>query len=295
MSISVFDRKAVQRHRDRAARDFSGYRFLFDDMADRLVERVGDVLRDFPCVADIGGRDGTLAARLREQRGIGAVVTTDLSPHFSRQNPGWAVVADDEALPFAAGSLDLVVSCLSLHWVNDLPGALLQIRQALKPDGLFIACLWGGETLHELRAALSAAEIAEEGGLSPRVSPFLDLRDAGMLLQRAGFALPVVDQDTLTVSYPSPLKLLADLRGMGESNAVAARRKTVTRRATLWRAMQHYLDSHQDAEGRVNATFQAIWLAGWAPSPDQPKAKERGSATHRLADVLALAEDGLAP
>lgn len=259
-------------------------------MADRLVERIDDVLRTFPVVADIGGRDGFLAARLRGYRGIETVISTDMSPAFAARNPGLSVVCDDEFLPFASGSLDMVVSCLSLHWVNDLPGTLIQIRQALKPDGLFIACLFGGETLDELRTALNTAEIEVEGGLSPRVSPFVDIRDAGMLLQRAGFTLPVVDQDTLTISYDSPFKLLADLRGMGESNAVAERRKSFTRRATLLRAMELYQAQNSDDEGRVDATFQVIWLTGWSPAPDQPQPKKPGSATASLAEALAKAE-----
>lgn len=266
---------------------FDDFRFLFDEVAERLVERVDDVVRVFPTVVDLGAHDGRLASLLAGHRGIETVISADLSPGFARRAPAPAVVCDDEVLPFAPGSLDLVVSNLSLHWVNDLPGTLIQIRQALKPDGLFVAGVLGGETLTELRGALSAAEIELEGGLSPRVSPFLDIRDAGMLLQRAGFTLPVVDQDTLTVSYDNPLKLLADLRGMGESNAISARRKAFTRRGTLLRALERYAEEHSDDEGRITATFQVIWLTGWSPGPNQPEPLARGSATHRLADVLA--------
>jgi SAM-dependent methyltransferase len=196
------------------------------------------------------------------------------------------LVADEEALPFAAESFDLIISNLSLHWVNDLPGCLLQIRHALKEDGLFLASMFGGESLKELRQCLQDAELQEEGGASPRVSPFADLRDAGALLQRAGFALPVVDVDTLTVTYPNPIKLLTDLRGMGETNAVAARRKTFTRRGTLLKALALYEQRHADANGRIPATFQILTLTAWRPHESQQKPLAPGSGRTPLADAL---------
>ncbi|MGE3905151.1 MAG: SAM-dependent methyltransferase, partial [Reyranellaceae bacterium] len=185
---------------------------------------------------------------------------------------------------------DLIASALSLHWVNDLPGALLQIRQALRPDGLFLAALAGGDTLAELRHCLLAAEAEVEGGASPRVSPYVDLRDAAGLLQRAGFALPVADIDRLTVLYPDALALMRELRGMGESNLVRERRRTPLRRATLLRAAALYGEKFSDAEGRVRATFEIVYLHGWAPHETQQKPLRPGAASQRLADVLGVRE-----
>jgi SAM-dependent methyltransferase len=204
--------------------------------------------------------------------------------------PASCVVADEECLPYAPASFDLIVSSLSLHWVNDLPGALVQIRRALKPDGLFIGALFGRATLSELREALLEAELAECGGAGPRISPFVDVRDAGGLLQRAGFTLPVVDTDTITVSYSSALDLMRDVRGMGESNAVAERRRSFTRRSTLLRAAAIYADRHADEEHRIPATFQVVTLTGWAPHETQPKPLRPGSAVHRLSEALGVSE-----
>lgn len=285
-SMTVFNRRTVRQHRDRAAPDFAEHAFLIAEVAERLADRLDDVKRAFPLALDLGCHGGELGRALRGRGGVEALIQADLSPAFAGRAGARALAADEEALPIAPGSLDLVLSCLSLHWVNDLPGALVQVRRALKPDGLFLAALLGGETLKELRDALSEAEIAEEGGLSPRVSPFADVRDAGNLMVRAGFALPVMDTDTVTVSYPDPFKLMADLRGMGESNAVAGRRKGLTRRATLMRAADIYRDRHAGADGRVPATFQVIYLTGWAPAPDQPKALPPGSGESSLRDAL---------
>jgi NADH dehydrogenase [ubiquinone] 1 alpha subcomplex assembly factor 5 len=183
-----------------------------------------------------------------------------------------------------------VLSALALHWVNDLPGALLQLRRALKPDGLLLAALFGGETLVELRESLLQAELDITGGASPRVSPVVDVRDAGMLLQRAGFVLPVIDTDTLTVTYPDALALMRDLRGMGETNAVTLRPRHPTRRTIIAQAASRYEAAHADASGRITARFQVIFLSGWAPSDNTPKAARRGSATHSLADALGTVE-----
>jgi SAM-dependent methyltransferase len=208
----------------------------------------------------------------------------------ARRNGQPALAADEETLPFAEASFDAVFSLLSLHWVNDLPGALVQIRRALKPDGLFLAALLGGETLTELRGALMQAEIEEEGGAGPRVSPFADVAQAGGLLQRAGFALPVADVDSITVSYPDAFRLMQDLRGMGETNAVAAHRRTASRRATLMRAAALYSERHADQDGRLPATFQVVYLTAWAPHESQPQPLRPGSAKARLADALGTEE-----
>jgi SAM-dependent methyltransferase len=196
------------------------------------------------------------------------------------------VVFEEESLPIGNGTLDLYASILSLHAVNDLPGALSQIRRALKPDGLFVAALFGGHTLQELRWCLAQAEIEMDSGLSPRVFPFADVRDMGGLLQRAGFALPVADADTVVVHYSHPLRLLADLRGMGETNTLADRRKTFLRRRTLMRAMDMYRDNFADPDGRVRATFEVIYLTGWAPHESQQKPLKPGTARMPLAQAL---------
>src|SRR5262249_26751587 len=201
------------------------------------------------------------------------------------------VVADEEALPFADGTLDLVVSGLSLQAVNDLPGTLTQVRRALKPDGLFLAALLGGDTLTELRQSFAAAESDLDGGVSPRVAPFVDVRETGALLQRAGFALPVTDVDRITVRYGTPLGLLLDLRRMGAANPLVERRRVPLRRATLMRAMEIYAERFADPDdGRVRASFDIIWLSGWSPHESQQQPLRPGSAKQRLADALGTTE-----
>jgi SAM-dependent methyltransferase len=219
---------------------------------------------------------------------IGEVVSSDLSPAFAR--PPLGVVADEEALPFADGSFDLIVSALSLHWVNDLPGALVQIRRALKPDGLFIGVALGGRTLTELRQSMLAAEEEIRGGAANRVSPFMDVIDGAGLLQRTGFAMPVADNDAHTVRYRHPLRLLWDLRGMGETASFVNRGGPHLTRGILMRAMDIYAQRFSDPDGKVRATFEFVTMSGWAPAPDQPKAKRPGSATARLADALGVRE-----
>ena len=204
----------------------------------------------------------------------------------------WRVAADEEALPFADASLDLVVSALALQGVNDLPGVLVQIRRALKPDGLFMAALLGGDTLSELRQSFAQAEAEIEGGASPRVAPFADVRAMGALLQRTGFALPVTDTERITVRYASLLSLLRDLRRMGATNALAERRRLPLRRPTLLRAMEIYGERFADPDGKVRATFEIVWVSGWAPDASQQQPLRPGSAKTRLADALGAVEIG---
>jgi SAM-dependent methyltransferase len=201
-----------------------------------------------------------------------------------------AVVGDEERLPFADGSLDLAVSLMALQGVNDLPGTLVQLRRALKPDGLFVGCLLGGASLTELRQSLAAAEAEVEGGASPRVAPFADLRDMGALLQRAGFALPVTDVDTLTVRYAHPLALMRDLRAAGATNVLIERRRSPLRRRTLMRALEIYAERFSDPDGRIRATVEIVWLSGWSPHESQQKPLRPGSAKTRLADALGVPE-----
>lgn len=285
--ILVFDRRTKRLQRARAARHPEDADFLVAEAAERLLDRLEDMARRFPIALDLGCRDGVLARALEGRGGIESLVHADAALAYVRQAPATLrLVAEAEALPFAPASFDLVLSALELHWTNDLPGALLQLRQALKPDGLLLASLFGGETLAELRQALMEAELAEEGGASPRVSPFAELRDLGQLLQRAGFALPVIDSDTIEVSYPDALALMRDLRAMGESNAVAERRRGFTRRATLARAAAIYAERFGRADGRIPASFEIITLTAWAPHESQQKPLRPGSATTRLAAAL---------
>ncbi len=288
-SMNVFDRRAVRAHRERAAAHIADHDYLFAEIADRLADRLEDVRRAFPTALALGARGG-LAGRLAGRFGVETVVTADLSPRLLGRAAGLRLACDEEALPFAEGSLDLAVGCLTLHWVNDLPGALVQIRRALKPDGLFLAALFGGDTLIELRRAFIEAEAEEEGGASPRTSPVTELADAAGLLQRAGFALPVADLDTITVTQPDPFALMRDLRAMGETGAAHARRKGFTRQATMFAAAERYRALYGDADGRVPATFQAIYLTGWAPHADQPQPLRPGAARARLADALGTEE-----
>ncbi len=291
--IEVFDRRVVRRHRERAAKTLAAHDFLLREVAERLAERLDDVTRRFPLALDLGCHDGALGRALAGHGGIETLVQSDLSPAMAARAAAAgrpALAADEEALPFAEAAFDAVFSLLSLHWVNDLPGALIQVRRALKPDGLFLAAMLGGETLKELRAALLAAEVEVEGGAGPRVSPFADVRDLGALLQRAGFALPVADVDDIEVSYPDAIKLMADLRGMGEANAVANRRKGFSRRATLMRAAELYAERHADPDGRLPATFQVIYLTAWAPHESQPQPLAPGSARTRLSAALESEE-----
>jgi SAM-dependent methyltransferase len=282
---ALFDRPAWRAHRDRAARCGS-VDFLHAEVTDRLIDRLDVVNREFAVALDLGARDGGLARVLAGRRGTLRVIAAEPAMEFLRRAPGPRVAADPELVPFGDASFDLVASTLALHWTADLPGALVQLRRALKPDGLLLAAMFGGQTLVELRTVLFEAELAEEGGVSPRVSPAIELADAAALLQRAGFALPVADSERVTVTYPDMLALMRDLRGMGETNALAARRRGGLRRATLARAAALYAKRFGERDGRIPASFEILFLCGWAPHPSQPQPLRRGSATSRLADAL---------
>jgi NADH dehydrogenase [ubiquinone] 1 alpha subcomplex assembly factor 5 len=288
--IHIFDRKLLARRRNRAAAQIKDCDFLLQRVADDIVERLRLVRRQFPVVLDLGAHHGLLGRRIRALPGVDMVIEADLSPRMVAQCARPRVVADEEFLPFRDCSLDLVVSSLSLQFVNDLPGALVQIRRALKPDGLFLGAMLGGQTLAELRHVLFLAEDEVDGGASPRVAPFADVRDLGGLLQRAGFALPVTDADVFTVTYGSPLRLMQELKAMGASNMLAARRRRLMTRRTLTRAAQIYLERFGQPDGRVPATFEVITLTGWAPHENQQQPLRPGSAQMRLADALATTE-----
>lgn len=283
---SVFDPRLVRARRERAAPRLAEHGFLLREVAERLADRLLDIKRKFPLALDIGCHTGEFARIVGTRGGIVTLLQCDPAPEMARRAGGPTVAAEAEALPFREGVLDLVVSGFSLHWVNDLPGALTQIRRLLKPDGLFLAALAGGGTLGELRAALTEAETEICGGARPRVAPFIDLRDAGALLQRTGFALPVADADTVTVRYENMFQLMGDLRGMGETATMTGVPRHFTRRDVILRAAEIYRSRHEGTDGCIPATFQIVWLTGWAPDPSQQLPARRGSATVPLADVL---------
>lgn len=257
MDQEVFDRAAVRLHRERAARTVGRVADMLRDAAERLLDRLDDTKPRFTQALDVGGR-GVVAPLLRA-RGI-EVVGCDLSPAMAALNGGLVIAADEEFLPFAAGSFDLVVASLSLHWVNDLPGALIQLRQALRPDGLLLASMPALGTLAELRTVLTEIEAALTGGVAPRVSPFADLRDCAGLLQRAGFQLPVADVEELRLLYAEPFGLLRDLRAAGEANALRERDRRVPPRSLFPAA----LAALPQEEGRVAATLRLAVMTGWA-------------------------------
>jgi SAM-dependent methyltransferase len=287
----LFDRALHRRRLNRAAPQFPAADFLKRRAAEDALFRLGAILRDFPVAVDLGARSGAFgealaASPVRER--VGYLIEADFSPAMLRGRSG--VVADEERLPFAPASLDLVVSLLALHWTNDLPGALIQIRRALKPDGLFIGALFGGETLTELRHALLQAESELTGGAGLRVSPFADASDGAALLQRAGLAIPVTDVDRVTVRYRNPLELLRDLRRMGETNVLVERDRRPLTRPVLARAFEVYQERYGLPDGRVPATFEILTVTGWAPHERQQKPLRPGSAKVRLADALNTVE-----
>lgn len=282
-----FDVRRARLHRRRAAGDFLASAFLPARAAQDLAERLEAVNRNFAPILAIGAPAlfrAAIAARPTLAERVGTVTEMDTAPRLTA-----GIVADSEALPFAAQRFGLVVSNLVLHWANDLPGALVQARLALRPDGLFLASLFGGRTLQELRACLLQAESDVRGGAGARVAPFADARDVGDLLHRAGFALPVADSDVVVVRYENPLRLFADLRAMGETNALAGAARPLTR-AVLARTLALYGERYCDPDGRARATFEIVTATGWAPHESQQKPLRPGSAKARLAEALGATE-----
>jgi len=267
----LFDR-ALLRARQSRAMGLGPATFLLDRVTEDMAERLHAVLREFKNAADVGTPSDQVCNALHER--VDQLARIDLPD------------LESEPLPLQLESLDLVVSALALQFVNDLPGVLAQIRRALKPDGLLLAAMIGGDTLSELRQSFAAAEAECEGGLSPRVAPFADLRDVGALLQRAGFALPVTDVDRIVVRYDNAFALMQDLRRMGATNILLERRRTPTRRATMLRMAQIYGERFADPDGRIRATFDVIWLSGWAPHESQQQPLRPGSAKASLAEAV---------
>jgi SAM-dependent methyltransferase len=285
----IFDRKLLTARRERSARrgkDHPLPDFLLTRVADDFVERLGFIQRQFPLALSLSDYGGRLAGRLEALPVIGQMIDAETAFASLASGRAWKVVADDEYLPFAAGRFDLVVSGLSLQFANDLPGTLVQISRALKPDGLFLGAMLGGETLKELREVWIRAEDEMLGGASPRVAPFADVRELGALLQRAGFALPVTDTDVVEVTYASPLALMQEIKAMAASNPLSERRRTPATLGLLLRAAEIYQERFGLANGRVPATFEIITLTGWAPHESQQKPLQPGSAEVNLADVL---------
>lgn len=287
----IFDRALAVARRQRVAAAAARVDFLLARIAEDFVERLSVTKRSFPVLVSLGAYHGLVGERLAGHGGVETVIQCEASSRLLAQATGLRVQADEEALPFRNESIDLVVSALALHLVNDLPGALVQIRRALKPDGLFLGAVLGGETLTELRQSLLAAEEEIEGGASPRVAPFADVRDLGGLLQRAQFALPVTDAETVRVTYANPIALMRELRAMGAANAVLARRRTPLRRSTLVRACEIYHERFGLADGRIPATFEIMTMTGWAPHESQQKPLAPGSAQVSLTQVLGKAGD----
>ena len=289
----LFDRALLRTRLKRAAPHFAGADFLKRRAAEDLVARLETILRRFPTAIDLGARNGVFGQALAASDAAGKIdllVETDMSAAMLSGRTGPRLVADEERLPFAPESLDLVVSSLALHWSNDFVGTLIQIRRALRPDGLFLGALFGGETLTELRQCLISAEAELSGGAGPRVSPFAEASDGAGLLQRAGFTLPVADLDRVTVRYAHPLRLLADLRAMGETSVLLERPRQGLSRRLLARTFEIYQQRFGEADGRIPATFEILTLTGWAPHPDQQKPLRPGSAKMRLADALKTSE-----
>ncbi len=278
--LRLFDRRLLVLRQSRARR-LGPETFLIDRVALELGERLAAVLRHFEIAVDLGSPGHSVRHALAQSGRVGRIIAVS--------RLGGDVVADEEMLPFADGTLDLVASALSFQFVNDLPGVLVQIRRALRPDGLLLAALAGGDSLAELRECFVQAESEIEGGLSPHVVPFADVRSLGGLMQRAGFALPVVDSDRLTVRYPTVFELMHDLRRMGATNVLRERSRRPLRRATLMRMAEIYAQRFADADGRIRATFDILWLSGWAPHASQQRPLKPGSAARRLSDVLGRA------
>ncbi|MFM9891107.1 MAG: methyltransferase domain-containing protein [Rickettsiales bacterium] len=281
----LFDRRYLRKRRARASADFSQADFLLVEAAERAAESLALMARPFPVVVELGSHTGQLAQLLRMRTGTQHYIQCDLSPEMLQQSSGLRIAADEELLPFAENSVDAVVSVLSLHWVNDLPGTLAQIKRILKPDGLFFAMLPGGKTLQELRAVFAQTEEAWFGGTSPRVAPFIDVRDAGALLQRAGFALPVADTETIDVGYEHAFALFEELRNVGEVNMLAAR----ARRYLPWQFFvdiaSRYAQQFRDGES-ITATLELVSMTGWKPADTQQQPAKRGSGKISLGEYF---------
>ncbi|MEM7619727.1 MAG: methyltransferase domain-containing protein [Pseudomonadota bacterium] len=291
---NIFDKSFLNTKRTRAAKQITKYDFLLRHVAQDLSDRLSFILRTFTHTLDFGSHHGVVGHAVSKLETVDNVMFLDSCSALLQHCKGHKILADEEILPLAPKVFDLIVSGLSLQNLNDLPGILLQLRHTLKPDGLFLASLLGGRTLWELREAFNIAQEEMEGGTSPHIAPFVDVRDAGHLLQRAGFTLPVADTDSLTIHYDTALHLMKDLQGMGGSNSLIQRNRTPLKRSTLFRIVEIYqerfaLKNGKDT-GKVPATFEILTLTGWSPHDSQQQPLKPGSATTRLADALETTE-----
>lgn len=293
--MNIFDRTMKRKQKKWAAlqQDSDKYDYLRDEVGSRVADRVYDIARSFPLALDIGAGRSHIVQHLNKEV-VERLFLTDVSDSTLRQTregeiPTHCVLADEEFLPFRDNTFDLVVSSLSLHWINDLPGALRQIHQVLKPDGVFIGAMVGGETLYELRCSLQLAELEREGGFAPHVSPYTAVTDLGNLLGQAGFSMLTVDIDEIQVHYPGILEVMSDLQGMGESNC-AWKRKLMLHRDTILAAAAIYKEMYGDEEGSIPATFQILYMIGWKPHDSQSKPLKRGSADVSFADLSKIGQ-----
>nr|CAG4642644.1 EOG090X09JT [Evadne anonyx] len=293
--MNIFDRKAKKLHKDKAAqmKDFETYNYLKDEVGYRLSDRVFDVNKHFKVAVDLGCGFGHVSKHLSKDA-VEELIMCDQSEMVLQKaavpedvTNCRKMVVDEEHLPFADESVDLVLSSLSLHWVNQLPSTFVQIMKCLKKDGVFIGALFGGETLFELRGALQLAEIEREGGFAAHISPFTEVRDIGSLLNRAGFKMLTIDTDEICVNYPSMFELMTDLKGMAENNATWIR-KLHLHRDTMFAASAIYKELYGNADGTIPATFQVIYMIGWKPDPSQPKPLERGSGNVSMKDIYRI-------
>ena len=286
----LFDRKLLRERRARFAHEIAARELVLAHVAREIAERVALMLRPFPLALDLGAYHGLLGRKVAGLPSVGAMIYAESALAFAALCPRPALVCDEDLLPFKGAGLNLIVSELALHRVNDLPGALIQIRRALAPDGLFMAALLGSGALFELREALIEAEAEAQGGASPRIAPFGDVRAYGALLQRAGFALPVADAETLTVLYASPGEVMREIRALGGGNVLLARSRRPLARHTLKRAEDIYRTRHGTPDGKVKASFEIVYLSGWGPDESQQKPLKPRSAAQRLADALGTTE-----
>jgi len=278
----IFNRGLVKMRRDKISGNYNNHDFLNREISGRLIDNLEDIKKTFATVLSMGLNDA-LAGEIFQD---GFLLRQDLSYKMLDDRSGVAVQADEEFLPYKNQSLELILSCLALHWVNDLPGVLVQMLRSLKPDGLFLGAMFGGDTLTELRRSMLKADMDHRGGISPHISPFIDVRDAGSLLQRAGFALPVVSTERITVTYKDAFALMKELRGMGENNALIKTYKGLTSRELMTKVAENYADDFADERGRIPATFDIIYLQGWAPHASQQQPLKPGAAKMALKDAL---------
>ena len=281
INMKIFDRKILQEKRNKIADNWQDYNFLKQEAAFRIVDLVADIAREFPFALDIGCHNQELANLLQDSGKAKEIISCDIAENMCPQ-----IVCDEEFLPFKSNTFDLVTSALSLHHINDLVGSLIQVNDILKPDGFFAAVIFGANTLKELRESITAASAKYDFPLSPRISPFVEVRDAGALIQRSGFALPVITSETVTVNYDNPLKLMNDLRAMGEGNILLQRSRNPLTKSHLSAIIDYYRSNFSCHDGTVTASFEFITMTGWKPHNSQQKPAKRGSGVVNLKEVF---------